>query len=61
MSKNLSVKYYQENKERLKKKCENYQIYLKKKKRKSHNMVVKVTKIFQKMKKINWLSAVKIL
>ena len=31
-------------------------IFLKKKKKKRDNMVVKVTKIFQKMKKTNWLS-----
>ena len=30
--------------------------FLKKKKKKSSNMVVNVTKIFQKIKKINWLS-----
>ena len=34
MSKNLSVKYYQENKERLKKRCENYQNLSKKEKEK---------------------------
>ena len=35
MPKNLSAKYYQDNKERLQKKaCEKYQIYLKKKKKK---------------------------
>ena len=52
MSKNLSAKYYQENKERLQKKArERYQIFLKKKKKKAN-----VTKISQKMKKINWLS-----
>ena len=31
-------------------------IFLKKKKKKSGNMVVNVTKIYLKMKKINWLS-----
>ena len=31
-------------------------IFLKKKKKKSDNMVVNVTKIYLKMKKINWLS-----
>ena len=31
-------------------------IFLKKKKKKSNNMVVNVTKISQKIKKINWLS-----
>ena len=31
-------------------------IFLKKEKKKSNNMVMKATKISQKMKKINWLS-----
>ena len=31
-------------------------VFLKKKKKKVDNIVVNVTKIFQKMKKINWLS-----
>ena len=57
MSKNLSAKCHQQNKERLQKKAhERYQIFLKKKKKKSNNMVVNVTKISQKIKKINWLS-----
>ena len=56
MSKNLSAQYYQENKEILQKKpVKNNKIFLKKKKRKSNNMVVNVTKVFQKMKKVNWL------
>ena len=60
MSKNLSVKYYQKNKERLQKKLvKDIKIFLKKKKKKSNNMVVNVTKISQKMKKINWLSTEK--
>ena len=46
MSKNLSAKYYQENKERLQKKLlKDYQNLQKKKKTKSINMVVNVTKI----------------
>ena len=46
MSKILSAKYYQENKERLQKKLvNNIKTFLKKKKRKSNN-----TKISQKMK-----------
>ena len=62
MSKKLSVKYYQENKERLQKKLvKDIKIFLKKKKKKSNNMVVNVTKIPQNMKKINWLSIEKIL
>ena len=57
MSKNLSAKYYQENKERLQKKLlKDIKMFLKKKKKKSDNMVVNVTKISQKMKKIDWLS-----
>ena len=53
MSKNLSAKYYQENKERLQKKArERYQNLSKQEKgNKSDNMVVNVTKISQKMKK----------
>ena len=52
MFKNLSAKYCQENKERLQKKLmKDIKIFLKKKKKKSNNMVVKVTKISQKMKK----------
>ena len=47
MSKDLSGKYYQENKERLQKKD---------RERYHDNMVVKVSKVSQKMKKINWLS-----
>ena len=57
MSSNLSAKYYKENKERLQKKLvKNIKIFLKKKKKKESNMIVNVTKISQKMKKINWLS-----
>ena len=49
-------KYYQENKERLQKKArERYQNLSKEKKKKSDTMVVNVTKIPQKLKKINWL------
>ena len=52
MSKNLSAKYYQKNKERLQKTklVKDIKIFLKKKKTKSDNMVVNVTKISQKMK-----------
>ena len=57
MSKTLSVKYYQENKERLQKKLvKDIKIFLKKKKKKRNNMVVNVTKISQKMKHKNLLS-----
>ena len=53
MPKNLSAKYYQENKERLQKKklVKNIKIFLRKKKKKSSNMVVNVTKVSQKVKK----------
>ena len=45
-SKTLSAKYYQENKERLQKKLEkDIKIFLKKKKKKCHNMVANVAKI----------------
>ena len=53
MSKTLSAKYYQENKERLQKNLgKDIKIFLKKKKkiRKSSNMVVNITRISQKMK-----------
>ena len=51
MPKTLSAKYYQENKERLKKQArERIKTFLKKKKQKTNNMVVNVTKISQKMK-----------
>ena len=51
MSETLSAKYYQENKERLQKRlAKDIKIFLKKKKKKSGNMVVNITKISQKMK-----------
>ena len=57
MSKTLSSKYYQENKEKLQKKLvKDINIFMKKKKKKSHNMVVNVTKISQKMKNKSLLS-----
>ena len=62
MPKNLSANYYQENKERQQKKLmKDIKIFLKKKKKKSENMAVNVTKISQKMKKMNWFSTQKIL
>ena len=50
MSKNLSAKYCQENKERFKKKDyeRNQNLSKEKKKKKSNNMVVNVTKIFRR-------------
>ena len=57
MSKILSTKYYQEGKERLQKKLvKDIEIFLKKKKKKSNNMVMNVTKIFQKIKNKSFLS-----
>ena len=51
MIKNLSAKYYKENKKDYKKTLvKDIKIFLKKKKKKSDNMVVKVRKIFEKMK-----------
>ena len=56
----LSAKYYQENKETLHKKaCKRYQ-NLSEEEKKSNNMVVKVTKISQKMKNKSLLSIEKI-
>ena len=57
MSKNLSAKYYQDNKERLQKKLvKDIEIFLRKEKKKSDNMVVNITKISQKMKNNSLLS-----
>ena len=54
MTKNLSAKYCQKNKERLQKKSvKDIKIFLKKKKKKSDNMVVSV---FLKMKSKSLLS-----
>ena len=51
MSKILSAKYCQENKEKLQKKLvKDIKIFLRKKMKKSSNIVVNVTKISQKMK-----------
>ena len=57
MSKNLSAKYYQKNKERLQKKLsKDIKIFLKKKKKESNTMTVNVTKISKKMKNKSLLS-----
>ena len=57
MSKKLSAKYYQENKERLQKKLvKDIKMFLKKKKKKSNIMVVNITKTLQKMKNKDLLS-----
>ena len=51
MSKTLSAKYYQQNKERRQKKLvKDIKIFLKKKKKKSGYMVMNITKISQKTK-----------
>ena len=56
MSNNLSARHYQEYKEILQEKLmKDIKIFLQNKKKKSVTMVVNVTKISQKMKKINWL------
>ena len=57
MSKNLSAKYYQENKERLQEKLvKDIKIFLKKKTKKSDNIVVNSTKISHLMKNNSFLS-----
>ena len=57
MSKTLSAKYCQKNKEKLQKRFVKYiKIFLKKKKEKSKNMIVNVTKISQKMENKSLLS-----
>ena len=57
MSKTLSAKYYQQNKERLQKKLvKDIKIILKTKKKKSGNMVMNITKISQKTKNKSLLS-----
>ena len=58
MSKTLSTKYYLEDKERLQKKTrEGYENFSKEEKEeKSNNMLVNVTKIYQKMKNKSFLS-----
>ena len=62
MSKHSSAKYYQTNKERLQKKaCERHQSLSKKEKEKSDSLVVKDTKIYEKMKNKSLLSIKKIL
>ena len=51
MYKDSSAKYYQNNKERLQKKLvKDFKVFLKKKKKKSNDMVVNDTKIYQKIR-----------
>ena len=59
MSKHVSAKYYPEDKERLQKSL--WKILMKKKKKKSKNMVVNIMKIFQEMKNRSLLSIEKTL
>ena len=56
MFRNLSAKYYQENKEKLEKNLlKNIKIFLNKKNKKKNDItVLNVTKISLKMEKINW-------
>ena len=62
MSKNLSAEYYQEIKKDYKRKLvKDIKIFPKKKKKKSNNMVMNATKIFQKMKNKSLWSTEKIL
>ena len=61
MPKNLSTKCHRENKEILQKKLvKDIKIFLKKKKKKSNNMVMKIGKISEKMKNNILLSIEKI-
>ena len=54
--KDSSAKYYEDNKERLQKKpVTAVKVFLKKRKKKSDNMIVKDTNIFRKMKN-RWFS-----
>ena len=56
MSKKLSAKYYQENKEGMPKKfAKDIKIFLKNKKKKSGNILVNVRKISQRMKNKSFL------
>ena len=61
MSKNLSAKCYQKNKEREQKLVKDIKIFLRKKKKKSDNVVVNITKISQKMKNRSLMNIEKIL
>ena len=60
MSKDLSAKYYENNKERIQKKLvKGIKVFLRKIKKKSNNMVVNDTKIYLNMKKKSLLSITK--
>ena len=62
MSKSLSAKYYQENKERLQKNLvKDVKIRLKRKEKRSNNVVVNIVKTFQKMKSKRLLNIKKVL
>ena len=60
MSKDLSAKYYENNKERIQKKLvKGIKVFLRKIKKKSNNMVVNGTKIYLNMKEKSLLSITK--
>ena len=60
MSKDLSAKYYENNKERIQKKLvKDIKVFLRKIKKKSNNMVVNDTKIYLNMKKKSLFSITK--
>ena len=57
MSKDLSAKFYQNNKERLQKKfVKDIKVFLKNKKENRNNMDLNDTKIYQKMENKSWFS-----
>ena len=57
MAKYSSAKFYQNNEERLQKKLvTDIKVFLRKKKKKSNNMVLNDTKLYQKMKNKSLLS-----
>ena len=60
MSKDLSAKYYENNKERIQKKLvKDIKVFLRKIKKKSNNMVVNDSKIYLNMKKKSLFSITK--
>ena len=57
MSTDSSAKYYEDNKERLQKKLmKDIKVFLGRKKKKSNNMIMSNTKIYQNMRNKSWLS-----
>ena len=56
MSTDSSAKYYEDNKERLQKKLmKDIKVFLGRKKKKSNNMIMNNTKIYQNMRNKSWL------